>query len=259
MKLIANISTLFTELPFCERINAAAEAGFEGVEIQFPYGEDLSKIQNACARSRMNIELINLLAGDWDAGDVGLAALPDRLEEFQQGMEMALFWAKELKVKKVNVLSGKTDGSNSSLVFETLVDNLARAASRFAEIDVQVQLEVINSLDVPGFFAGNLDIGLSAIDKVNHPNLRLQFDFYHMVRLGHSLVDAIQLAGKRIGHVQFADVPGRHEPGSGDIDFASAIAALKAIGYDGAISAEYFPTGLSVESLGWMNDFKKIL
>lgn len=259
MKLIANISTLFTELPFCDRIIAARDAGFEGIEMQFPYLENLAEIQRTCAECDMKIELINLPAGNPDVGDVGLAALPERREEFLKSLDLAFEWAEALEVKKVNVLSGKPGGNNYDLNFDTLVENLRNAAGVFSKINVQVQLEVINSIDVPGFFAGNLQTGLSVVKKADHPNLRLQFDFYHMVRLGHSLVDATHQVNELIGHVQFADVPGRHEPGSGDIDFAAAMKALKSIGYNGAISAEYFPKGRTADSLDWMSDFKQML
>ncbi len=257
MKLIANISLLFTELPLCERIRAAADAGFDGVEIQFPYDENLSDIKNACAESGINIELINLPAGNWDAGDVGLAALSERQSEFLEGMKLCADWARELEVKKVNVLAGKPN--NVETAFDTLVENLTQAAEHFVAIDVQVQLEVINSIDVPGFFVSDLQTGLDVVRKVGHPNLRLQFDFYHMVRMGYSLVDAIENAGSLIGHVQFADVPNRHEPDTGSIDFGSAFTALKAIGYDGAIAAEYNPFGNTLDGLGWMADFRKML
>ncbi len=259
MELIANISTLFTELPFCGRIMAASDAGFEGVEVQFPYGENLDNIQSVCAKYQMPVELINLPAGNWDAGDVGLAALPDRQEEFLRAMELAHQWAQGLGVKKVNILSGRAEGHAHKAMFNMLVENLVRAAEYFAEINVEVQLEVINVLDVPGFFAGDLETGLRAVEKADHPNLKLQFDFYHMARLGHNLEEAINQVGPLIGHVQFADAPGRHQPGSGDIDFAAAIHALKQVGYDGAVSAEYFPVGATAETLDWIGEFKVLL
>ena len=254
MKLIANISLLFTELSMCERFKAAATAGFDGVEIQFPYAENLPDIKNACAESGMNIELINLPAGNWDAGDVGLAALSDRQGEFIEGMNLCADWAEELGVKKVNVLAGKP--SDVETAFDTLVKNLTLAGDHYADIDVQVQLEVINPIDVPGFFISDLQTGLDVVRKVDQSNLRLQFDFYHMVRMGCSLVEAIEKARSLIGHVQFADVPDRHEPGTGDIDFGPAINALRAIGYDGAVAAEYNPRGNTSDGLGWMEDFR---
>ena len=257
MKLIANISLLFTELPMCERIKAAADAGFDGVEIQFPYAENLSDIQNACVEGGMSIELINLPAGNWDEGDVGLAALPKRQDEFIEGIELCALWARELGVKKVNVLAGKPN--NAEMAFDMLASNLKQVAKHFAAIDVQVQLEAINPIDVPGFYVSDLQTGLDVVRKVDHPNLLLQFDFYHVVRMGYSLVDAIEKAGSLIGHVQFADVPNRHEPGTGDINFGLAIDALKAIGYNGAIAAEYNPLRNTIDGLGWMSDFRKMM
>jgi hydroxypyruvate isomerase len=259
MRLIANISLMFTELSLCERIEAAAKAGFDGIEIQFPYAENMSEIQHTCAESGMNVELINLPAGNWDDGDVGLAALPNRRREFLEGMELCAHWASELGAKKVNVLAGKPGKEDVDDAFNTLVENLKHTAEHFAKIDVQVQLEAINSIDMPGFFVDDLQTGLDVVRKVNHSNLRLQFDFYHMVRMGYSLVDAIEKAGSLIGHVQFADVPGRHEPGTGNVDFGPAFEALKIAGYEGAIAAEYHPYGNTIDDLGWMADFRKLM
>lgn len=250
---------MFTELPLCERISAAAEAGFEGVEIQFPYDENLADVKSASLKSGMEIELINLPAGDRSAGEAGLAALPERRDEFLQGMRLCAEWAKELGVKNVNVLAGKPGDADPAKALETLVENLKVTAAHFEKISVQVLLEAINPLDVPGFFVDDLQTGLDVIKQVGHQNLQLQFDFYHMVRMGHSLVDAIEKAGPLIGHVQFADVPGRHEPGTGEIDFGPAISALKATGYSGEIAAEYNPIGKTTDGLGWMEAFKQQL
>ncbi len=260
MRLIANISMLFTEVPLVERITLAARAGFDGVEIQFPYDQDSTSLRRASMENEMPIELINLHAGNWQAGDRGLAALPERQSEFDQSVELCTEWAEVLDVKKVNVLAGVAGTETASGdMFATLTKNLRHAAKRFASTNIEVQMEVINRFDVPGFFAADLETGLKIISMVDHPNLRLQFDFYHMVRTENSLVEAIKRAGDTIGHVQFADNPGRHQPGTGSIDFASAITALKSTGYRGAISAEYIPSATTIDGLGWMEQFRELI
>jgi len=260
MQLIANISMLFTEAPLVERIGLAADAGFDGVEIQFPYGEDIDDLRRASIENAMPIELINLPAGDWQAGDRGLAALSDRQDEFDRSVELCAEWASALAVKKINVLAGivqseAAGGDNLTM----LIKNLRHVAERFSGMNIDVQMEVINPFDVPGFIACDLETGLNIIAEVNHRNLYLQFDFYHMARTQNSLDEAIKRAGAAIGHVQFADNPGRHQPGTGSIDFTSAMAALKSTGYRGAVSAEYMPLTTTHDSLGWMQQFHELI
>ncbi len=256
MQLIANISMLFSEIPLCERFSAARRAGFDAVEIQFPYFESLNDLRAASLENQMPVVLINLPAGDWQGGDAGLAALAERRGEFLEGMERCLDWAKTLQVEKVNVLAGRAGPFQKGASFDVLVQNLTLAGERFGETGISVMLEAINACDVPEFYVSSLDAAFEVLGAVDHENVQLQFDIYHMARSEPSLVKAIGKAGSSIGHVQFADHPGRHAPGSGNIDFGAALDALKQAGYRGMFSAEYRPDGPTENSLHWMQDFR---
>ncbi len=257
MQLIANISLLFSELPLLLRFRAAADAGFDGVEIQFPYSENLTEIRRASDAHEMPVVLINVPAGDMAKGDAGLAALVDREREYQNALVLCEQWARELAVRKINVLAGCDADNQSGEQLELLAKNLTIAGDIFAEINVAVQLEAINPVDIPGFLVPDLRTALDVLEATDHQNVHLQFDFYHMARTEPSLVEAIRKAGSYIGHVQFADTPGRHEPGTGIIDFPTAIQALKETGYSDCLSAEYLPHGDTADGLAWMPEFRK--
>ena len=258
MQLIANISLLFAERPMRDRFAAAATAEFEGVEIQFPYDEDARALREAAGD--LPIVLINLPAGNPAVGDVGLATDADRRPDFARGIETALRHAEILKVEKVNILAGPPPRSQAPAVTDSVFRGNARlAAERLETLGLPLMVEAVNPFDVPGFVLDSLDKALAMIDAIDHPSVRLQFDFYHMARTESDLVAAIRRAGPRIGHVQFADAPGRQEPGSGRIDFAAAFAALRRTGYRGAVSAEYRPAGRTEAGLGWMVEARRWL
>ncbi|WP_069300499.1 hydroxypyruvate isomerase family protein [Neptunicoccus sediminis] len=258
MKLITNISMMFTELPLTERLAAAAKAGFEGVEIQFPDPADTAKIAAASTASGMLVELINVPRGPNDA--VGLACLPDQQTAYRAAVQSCAQQAEALKVRKVNVLAGRPpqDASRSACL-EVFKSNLIYTADIMAGIGVKVMIEPVNRGDVPGFFLTGLSEPLEILNDLSHPNLALQFDFYHMAITEPDLPEAIAQAKAHIGHVQFADTPGRHEPGSGTVDFAAALNALRDTGYAGAVSAEYNPATHTTKGLDWMPEFKRML
>ncbi|PLS21383.1 hydroxypyruvate isomerase family protein [Neptunicoccus cionae] len=258
MKLIANISMMFTELPLPDRLAAAAQAGFEGVEIQFPAAEEVSEIAAASAACGMPVTLINVPRGTGDA--VGLACLPDQQEAFRDAVQFCAKQAEALKVRKVNVLSGRPpEGASRAACMEVLKSNLLYTADAMSEIGVRVMIEPVNRTDVPGFFLTGLAEPLALLAELSHPNLALQFDFYHMAITEPDLTEAVRQAGARIGHVQFADTPGRHEPGTGSVDFAAALKTLGETGYDGEVSAEYNPANGTTAGLDWMPEFKRML
>lgn len=258
MHLSANLSMLFCETPMVERMALAAEAGFASVEIQFPEDENLPALASATETLSLPVTLINVPRGE--DNEVGLAALPGREEDFRAAMERCAAQAKTLGVTKTNILSGRPPaGADREICMACLTDNLRRAGDLFGTIGVRVMVEPINPFDVPGFFLTSLDAALEALERADHPNLFLQFDFYHIAITEPDLVSAIRRAGPIIGHVQFADTPGRNEPGTGSIDFASAMAALKETGYQGAVSAEYRPKGETMAGLGWMRDFREMM
>ncbi|RJG14071.1 hydroxypyruvate isomerase [Pseudomonas cavernicola] len=253
MKIAANLSLLFTELPLLQRVAAAAEAGFDGVEVQFPYEVQAAELSAALAAASMPLVLINLPAGDLLDGGAGLAAVPSRQAEFKAALEQAMAYAAVVRPACVNVLPGRlVEGCGREQAMATLVDNLRCAAEAFQSSGVRVLCEAINPLDMPGFLINTpqqLDELLRAVD---HPNCAAQFDLYHMARQGLDLTAGIQLLAGRIGHVQFADCPGRAEPGSGQLDFSAVQRALAAIGYSGWLAAEYRPSSTSQDSLGWL-------
>ncbi|MWV15945.1 TIM barrel protein [Pseudomonas sp. L-22-4S-12] len=253
MKIAANISMLFTELPLLDRVQAAAAAGFDGVEIQFPYAVPAIALKEALERAGMPLVLINLPAGDLMSGGPGLAAVPTRQAEFDAALQEALTYAAMVRPMCVNVLPGRlADGVSREQALSTLAANLRKAAEAFQVLGIRVLSEAINPLDMPGFLINtpeHLDELLRAVD---HPNCLAQFDLYHMARQSLDIQAGIRLLAGRIGHVQFADCPGRGEPGSGALDFPALLGGLQNSGYDAWLGAEYKPTKPIVESLGWM-------
>lgn len=258
MRLISNISMLFPEHPLADRIAASQAAGFDGVEIQFPETADLAPLRAAIDATGLPVVLINVPRGTGD--EVGLACLPDRVEDFRAAVAVCAEQARVLGVQKVNVLSGRPlAGSDPAACRRVLIDNLRHAADVMGGIGVKVMVEPVNPVDVPGFYLTGLAPALQLLKDAAHPNLFLQFDFYHMAITESDLSAAIAEAAPMIGHVQFADTQGRHEPGHGDIDFDAALRALRATGYDDVISAEYRPAGTTLAGLGWMDSFRKAL
>lgn len=260
MKLAANLSLLFNELPLLERVRAAAVAGFAGVEIQFPYEVPAIALKEALECAGLPLVLINVPAGDLMAGGPGLAAVPARQTEFDAALEEALSYAAMVRPQWVNVLPGRlAEGVGRHQALTCLAANLRRAAEAFAVLGIGVLCEAINPLDMPGFLISTpqeLDELLRAVD---HPNLHAQFDLYHMARQGLDIPAGIALLAGRIGHVQFADCPGRHEPGSGTLDFSAAIAALRATGYDRWLAAEYRPQVSTDAGLVWLDAWQVLI
>ena len=260
MKLATNLSLLFNELPLLERVRAAAVAGFAGVEIQFPYEVPAIALKEALECAGLPLVLINVPAGDLMAGGPGLAAVPARQTEFDAALEEALSYAAMVRPQWVNVLPGRlAEGVGRHQALACLTANLRRAAEAFAVLGIGVLCEAINPLDMPGFLISTpqeLDELLRAVD---HPNLHAQFDLYHMARQGFDIPAGIALLAGRIGHVQFADCPGRHEPGSGTLDFAAAIAALRATGYDRWLAAEYRPQASTDAGLVWLDAWQVLI
>jgi hydroxypyruvate isomerase len=261
MKIAANLSLLFTELPLRERVVAAATAGFDGVEIQFPYELPALALKEALDAAGMPLRLINLPAGDLMSGGPGLAAVPARQAEFDAALQEALSYAVMVRPAKVNVLAGRlAEGLECEQALACLVDNLRKTAEAFQLLGIGVLVEAINPLDMPGFLI-NTPAQLDALLKaVAHPNLAVQYDLYHMARQGLDVAAGMTLLAGRIGHVQFADCPGRGAPGSGELQFAPLLTALRDSGYQGWLAAEYRPGEAGTHaSLGWLRKWRAIL
>jgi len=254
----ANISMLFADRPLLDRFQAARDAGFTGVEIQFPYDTPVDKLVAAKERAGVGISVINLPVGDMLSGGPGLAAMPGREAEFAKATAAALRYAAALKPRNVNVLSGMPPADlPRDKCLKTLAGNLAHAAEAMAEIGVRVVTEAVNRRDRPGFFLGTTAEALEAIDRAGHANLGLEYDLYHMQIMEGDLVPTIRREIARIGHIQFADTPGRHEPGTGEINFRFVFDAIEAAGYDGWLGAEYVPSAKRTEDgLGWFKPYR---
>ena len=252
-RFAANITFLFTELPFMERFAAAAAAGFKGVEFHFPYAFPVDEVADAVRRAAVEVVLFNITGGDWAAGERGIACLPERLAEFRDGVADALRYAEALGCPRVNCIAGRRpEGGDEALLRSTLIDNLRFAADVFAPTERQVLMEPLNSRDTPGFFVDRTATALALLDEADRPNLALQYDIYHAQVMEGDLARTLQTQLARIGHIQLADNPGRHQPGTGEINFPFLFRHLRAIGYAGWIGCEYVPSGPTEDSFEWM-------
>jgi hydroxypyruvate isomerase len=248
----ANLSFLFGERPFLERFAAAAEAGFDAVEYMFPYEHPAAEIRARLDDAGLRQVLFNLPAGDWAAGDRGIAADPERVEEFRVGVERALEYAAALGVERINCLAG-TRGDR-----ETLVANVGHAARRLAADGRTILVEPVNTTDIPGFMVATPDDALRLLDGAGVDGAALQLDVYHAHMEGeHDLEGLIERVAPRIGHVQIADSPGRHQPGTGEIDFGAVLARLDAVGYAGHVGLEYVPEPDTASSLQWLDRYRE--
>jgi len=254
----ANLSMLFAELPFLERFEAAASAGFRAVEFAFPYEHDPQILADRLRRFGLEQVLHNLPPGDWSAGDRGLACDPGRIAEFQGSVERALTYAKALGCTRLNCLAGRRPERVSfERAQETLVANLRFAAAELRKAGVALLIEAINTIDMPGFFVSTSRHALAVLDEVGSDNLLFQYDVYHMQRMEGELARTIQASLPRIGHIQIADNPGRHEPGTGEINYGFLLPFLDEIGYSGWVGCEYVPRGTSRAGLEWMKTYSR--
>jgi hydroxypyruvate isomerase len=252
-KFAANLTMLFTEEPFIDRFEAAARAGFKAVEFLFPYAHTAQQVRNAALEAGVQIVLHNLPAGDWDAGERGIACLPERVAEFRDGVAQAIDYAKTLGVTQLNCLAGKAPaGADPAVLHATLIDNLRYAAGQLGRHGIRLLIEPINTFDIPGFYLNRTQQAIDLIDAVGSDNLFLQYDIYHMQRMEGELAATLQKHLPRIAHVQLADNPGRHEPGTGEINYRFLFAHLDRIGYGGWIGCEYKPKTTTTAGLGWL-------
>ena len=253
LRFAANVSMLFAEAPFLDRFALAARAGFAAVECQFPYEVPAAEIRARLDDLGLAMVLHNLPAGDWAAGERGLACLPDRVADFRAGVPRAIATAHALGVKQVNCLAGiAPPGADVDALRRTLVDNLRFTARAFAAEGLRLLVEPINTFDIPGFFVNRTAQCVALLDEVGEPDVFVQYDAYHMQRMEGELAGTLAKHLPRIAHVQVADNPGRHEPGTGEIRFEFLFAELERLGYDGWIGCEYKPAGRTDVGLDWM-------
>ena len=252
-RFAANITFLFTELPFMARFAAAARAGFGGVEFHYPYEFEPYAIREQLDLHDLAPVLMNIRAGDHKVGEWGFAGVPGREETFRMCVAEAINFAAEIGVTQLNCLAGvRAPGASALEASNALVANLRYAAAETAQAGMALNLEPINTIDVPGYLVATSAYAIDIMARAGATNLRLQYDWYHMQMMGEDLAGDTRALLPHIGHIQFADAPGRHEPGTGTIDFVALFALLDAIGYTGWVSAEYRPLGRTEDSLGWM-------
>lgn len=247
-RFVANISMLFTELPFLERFQAAARAGFEGVECHWPYEHALDDLRAAIRDSGMALYGINTVPGR--PGEFGLAALPGREADFNAAMDQALDYARALAVPHIHVMAGKPEGCTEAEVEATYIANLKAACTTAGP--VRLLIEPINPYDVPGFALNSTDQAVRIIEAVGSDTLKILFDCYHLQILEGDITRRFARLLPHVGHVQFAAVPDRGEPDQGELDLAFVLNAMRAAGYDGAFAAEYRPRTTTQAGLGWM-------
>lgn len=256
-KFSANLSFLFQELPFLERLEAAARAGFRAVEYMAPYPYDAREIAAALKSNGLTQALFNLPAGDWDRGERGLACLPGREAEFRDGVAKAIEYAHALGCERVNCLAGRRpDTVDPATARRTMVVNLRHAAVQCGREGVRLVTEPINYFDIPGYFVNRTAEALSIMDEVGSDNLFLQYDVYHAQRMEGELGATLSAQIGRIGHIQIADNPGRHEPGTGEINYGWVLKHVDALGYDGWVGCEYRPQTSTEAGLGWMAGYR---
>jgi hydroxypyruvate isomerase len=252
-KLAANLTMLFNEVDFLDRFEAAANAGFRGVEFLFPYAWPAEEIAERLDSHRLTLVLHNLPAGDWAAGERGIACHPGREAEFQEGVASAITYARALGVKQVNCLAGIVPQHVSpEAARATLVANLKFAADKLKAEGIRLLIEPINTFDIPGFFLTGTRQALDIIKETGSDNLFLQYDIYHMQRMEGEIAATIKANLPQIAHIQLADNPGRFEPGTGEINYRYLLGMLDEIGYTGWVGCEYKPKAGTERGLAWL-------
>jgi len=251
-KFTANLTMMFNEAPFLERFERAAKAGFQAVEFLFPYDFAPDTIKLLLDRHKLKLVLHNLPAGNWAAGERGIACLPERVDEFRAGVARAIDYARVLGMSQLNCLAGKApQGADEAVLRSTFVANLRYAARELGNAGLKLLIEPINTYDIPGFYLNRTQQAIDILDQVGATNAFVQYDLYHAQRMEGELAATVQKHLARIGHIQLADNPGRNEPGTGEMNYPFLFAHLDRIGYAGWIGCEYKPATTTEAGLGW--------
>lgn len=253
IRLAANLSMLFTEEPFPARFAAAAGAGFRAVEYLFPYEWPAEQIRDRLAQQGLTQVVFNLPAGDWAAGERGIAALPGRTEEFRSGLTVAVRYARVLGCHKLHMMSGTLPPrAERKRHLATFLENMKFAADALAEAGIELLIEPINSrVDIPGYLIDRPDLAVELIEQASRSNIKLQFDVYHMQIMQGDLARSIERLLPYIGHIQIAGNPGRHEPNVGEVNYEWLLGRIEQLGYEGWIGCEYKPRSRTVDGLAW--------
>lgn len=258
-RLSANLTMLFAELPFLDRLDAAAATGFAGAEWMGSYDIPAEVVRARLERLGLEPVLINAPPGDVAKGDRGLAGLPDRLAECRASTATAIDYASAIGCPRVHVMAGKRDERFDRLTqIDVMVDNLRDASDRARDAGITLLVEPLNrKIDMPGYLLSGSEEGMEVVDRVGRDNVRLQYDVYHMQVMEGDLARTIERLLPWIGHIQIADHPGRHQPGTGEIAYGWLLGKIDALGYGGWVGCEYRPTGETAASLGWAASYLK--
>jgi hydroxypyruvate isomerase len=253
VRYAANLTMLFNEVPFLERFERAAAAGFRAVEFLFAHNVDRPGVKRELERHGLQLVLFDPEGGDFPAGDRGYLCDPGRRDHLLATIEAAIATARQLGCRRLNVLAGnRVEGIDPAALRRTVIENLTRAAPLARAAGITLLIEALNTWESPRYFLDRSRLGLDIVRDVGEPNVRFQYDCYHMQRMEGQLIETLTKNLEWIGHVQIADVPGRHEPGTGEVNYGNVLAALEAAGYDGHVGLEYRPSGRTEDSLAWL-------
>jgi 2-dehydrotetronate isomerase len=255
-KFAANLSMMFQEIGFLDRFDAATRAGFKGVEFLFPYDHSPEIIADRLARNNLSLALFNTVPGDWNGGERGLAALPGREQEFRDGVDKAITYARATGCPLLHTMAGLwPEGRDKTAGERVYIDNLRWAAERVAAAGLTAIIEPINTRDIPGYFLNYTGQAMAVIERVGHPNLKLQLDLYHVQIMEGDLAAKLRALSGHYPHVQIAGTPGRHEPDVGEVHYPYLFDLFDELGYAGWIGCEYRPKGDTVAGLGWAKKY----
>ncbi len=261
LQFSANLSLLFTELKLSERFQAAKQAGFDAVEIQFPYTLPAEHIKNILDQQQLKLILFNIDADDLLQGGEGLSCVPEKKQQFKEALDQAKSYAEILQPVAINVLPGRClqGAEHKAEYLSTFIDNLSLATEAFSPLGIKTVFEAINTVDMPGFLIHSGQQMLEIFQQLNHPQLFMQYDIYHMDQMKEDYIEFIKQHAEKIAHIQFADNPGRHQPSTGKIDFSALFAAIEKSNYSGWVGAEYKPQDATKHSLDWLSKVKQRL
>ncbi len=252
-KFNANLSWLFQERPFAERFAAAANAGFRGIEILFPYDHPASEIRSALDANGLEMVLLNAPPGDFSAGERGLAALPGRQREYRETFAQALDYAAALNCKRIHIMAGLPDPTDRTLVQTTFLSNLDYALNQVEGTGINLLIEPINPRDIPGYYLTTIEQADAILQALSHPALKIQFDWYHAQIVGGDLARRTQKYFSKTGHYQVAGVPDRAEPDTGEVNYGYLFKLVDSLQYGGWVGCEYRPKNRTEEGLGWLS------
>ncbi len=256
-RFAANLSMMFTDVPFIERFGRAAKAGFEAVEFLFPYDFAPEKLAEELKKNDLKQALFNMPAGKWDEGERGMAAIPGREKEFRDNVDKALEYALALDCKCLHAMAGVVNGLDLKECEKTFIENFRYAADKVAPHGITVLTEPINTRNMPGYFVNHQLDGLRLMEEVGRKNVAVQFDLYHAQIMDGDLTRLTEKMAGKFAHVQVASVPDRHEPDEGELNFSYIFEVLDRVGYKGFIGCEYNPRGKTEDGLGWFQPYSR--